>query len=128
MDIIAERTSKWQFTEKLHLDKKLIEELEQHLENPNLSFVISWYDGYDLNNAHSYKRYILKEYKDHIKDEIEFVLDKILSTDIIIFVGYYYTDSKEESKFKKNVLLQYKVPTDGYKFDKNLGKWISYNE
>jgi hypothetical protein len=126
MDIITERISKWQFTEKLHLDKKLIEELEQHLGNPNLRFIISWYDGYDLNNVHSYKRYILIEDKDHIKDEIEFVLNKILSTDIMIFVGYCYVNSKE-LKFKKNVLLHYILPTDGYRFDKDLRKWI-HNE
>lgn len=126
MDIITERTSKWQFTEKLHLDKKLIEELKQHLGNPNLRFIISWY-GNDLNTTYNYERHILKEDKDHIKDEIEFVLNKILYTDIMIFVGYFYVDSKD-SKFKKNVLLHYKVPTDGYKFDKNLGKWIIYNE
>ena len=125
MNIVTERLSKWQFTEKLHLDKKLIEELKCNLNSPRLTLKISWYDGYDINNIYSYKRYIYtrKTYiEDCINNEIEYILSKMLSIDIMVFVGFYCYDL--QNKLKQIILLDYKVPTNGYRFDKDLGKWM----
>ena len=123
MSIITERLSKFMFINK-GLDKKLIEELKCNL-NIRIILNISWYDGYDVNNIHSYKRYIYArktDIKDHINNEIEYVLSKILSSDIMVFVGFYCYDL--QNKLKQIIILDYRVPTDGYRFDKDLGKWM----
>ena len=125
MNAITERTSKWQFTEKLHLDKKLIEELKRNLSSPRLTLKISWYDDCDINKIYSYTRYIYTretDIEDNIDKEVEHILNKIQSIDIMVFVGFYYYDL--QNKLKQIILLNYKVPTDDYRFDKNLRKWM----
>lgn len=130
MSIITERLSKLMFLNK-GLDKKLIEELKQHLGNPNLGFKISWYNGCDINHIRSYEQFLdaketismALDVEKLIKYEVEYALDKILSKDIIVFVCVYSYDS-QKSKLNKSILLDYKVPNDGYRFDKDLGKWM----
>lgn len=107
MSIVTERLSKFMFLDR-GLNKKLIEELKQHLGNSNLGFKISWYDGNDINHIRSYEQFLgTKETISNaidieklMKYEVEYALDKILSTDIIVFVCVYSYDLKKANSTK----------------------------
>jgi hypothetical protein len=141
METITERLTKYQFFKK-NLDRELFNVLKDNFDfdKERLSLKISWYNGFDINKINTLVKYINIRYASHlddaIKEELDVIFDKIQEGDVLVLVqiqwivnigkdpiGTTHYTTTETLK-----LIDYKIPTDEWNFDKYLNRWVRKDE
>lgn len=134
MTTITERITKRQFVSRC-LKEELFGILKDNFDKEKLKLTIKWYDGSDINNVHIIARHLTVKYASNldgaIREELEDIFDKIPESSVLVLVKVNWINliSVDETKNKVYVsdglkIVDYKIPTNGWEFNKYLHKWV----